>query len=68
MQGFIIMILSGCAVHWKKLRDGGNTVVLVEHHRKMIEMADHIVEMGPEPGMAGGRVLFEGSYKELFKE
>ena len=29
----------------------------------MIEMADHIVEMGPEPGMAGGRVLFEGSYK-----
>ena len=51
----------------EKLRDGGNTVVLVEHHRKMIEMADHIVEMGPEPGMAGGRVLFEGSYKELLK-
>lgn len=33
----------------------------------MIEMADHIVEMGPEPGMAGGRVLFEGSYKELLE-
>ena len=33
----------------------------------MIEMADYIVEMGPEPGMAGGRVLFEGSYKELLK-
>ena len=51
----------------RRLSDGGNTVVLVEHHRKMIEMADHIVEMGPEPGMAGGRVLFEGSYKELLK-
>ncbi|MCR4956950.1 MAG: excinuclease ABC subunit UvrA [Lachnospiraceae bacterium] len=49
----------------KKLRDAGNTVVLVEHHKEMIKEADHIVDMGPEAGNEGGQVLFEGTYKEL---
>ena len=35
----------------RKLRDGGNTVLLVEHHREMIQAADHIVDMGPEAGV-----------------
>ena len=49
----------------RKLRDGGNTVLLVEHHREMIEVADHIVDMGPQAGVFGGEVLFQGSYDEL---
>lgn len=51
----------------KKLRDGGNTVLLVEHHREMIQAADHIVDMGPDAGVKGGRILFEGSYEELLR-
>lgn len=47
------------------LRDGGNTVVLVEHHRDMIAVADHVVDMGPGAGEAGGQVLYEGCYKGL---
>lgn len=51
----------------KELRDKGNTVLLVEHHREMIRAADHIVDMGPEAGANGGRVLFEGTYEELLQ-
>ena len=51
----------------ERLRDAGNTVILVEHHKEMIRMADHIVDMGPGPGIDGGRIVFEGSYDELLK-
>ena len=51
----------------RKLRDGGNTVLLVEHHREMIQAADHIVDMGPEAGAKGGCILFEGTYRELLE-
>ena len=51
----------------RKLRDHGNTVLLVEHHREMIKIADHIVDMGPGAGAEGGSILFEGSYDELLK-
>lgn len=51
----------------KKLRDAGNTVLMVEHHGEMIREADHIVDMGPAPGAGGGQVLFEGTYEELLK-
>lgn len=49
----------------KKLRDAGNTVILVEHHKEMIKMADHIVDMGPGHGIDGGRIVFQGSYNQL---
>ena len=49
----------------RRLRDAGNTVLLVEHHREMIRIADHIVDMGPGPGADGGCIVFEGSYQEL---
>ncbi|MBQ3383321.1 MAG: excinuclease ABC subunit UvrA [Bacteroidales bacterium] len=49
----------------RRLRDAGNTVLLVEHHREMIGIADHVVDMGPGPGSDGGKVIFEGSYDEL---
>ncbi len=48
-----------------KLKSRGNTVLLVEHHREMIRIADHIVEMGPGAGSEGGRIVFEGSPEEL---
>ena len=49
----------------RRLRDAGNTVLLVEHHREMISIADHVVDMGPGPGSDGGNVIFEGSYSQL---
>lgn len=51
----------------QRLRDAGNTVLLVEHHKEMISIADHIVDMGPGPGIDGGNIVFEGTYDELFK-
>lgn len=48
-----------------RLRDAGNTVILVEHHREMIGIADHIIDMGPGPGIDGGHIVFEGNYDEL---
>lgn len=49
----------------RRLRDHGNTVILVEHHKEMIRIADHIVDMGPGPGAAGGEIMYEGSYDGL---
>lgn len=51
----------------QQLRDHGNTVLLVEHHKEMIKIADHIVDMGPGAGQLGGEILFQGSYAELLK-
>lgn len=51
----------------QKLKNHGNTVILVEHHKDMIQIADHIIDMGPGAGSAGGTVLFEGTYEELLK-
>ena len=45
----------------KRLRDGGNTVVVVEHNAAAIRAADHVVELGPGSGDLGGEVVFEGS-------
>lgn len=46
----------------KRLRDKGNTVLLVEHNKAMIKTADHIVDMGPGAGADGGTILYEGTY------
>lgn len=51
----------------RKLRDHGNTVLLVEHHKEMIQIADHIIDMGPGSGMEGGHILYEGDYQGLLK-
>ena len=45
----------------RRLRDGGNTVVVVEHNAAAILAADHVVELGPGSGDLGGEVVFEGS-------
>ncbi len=51
----------------RKLRDQGNTVIVVEHEPDVINAADHIVDVGPLAGINGGQVVFEGSYPELLK-
>lgn len=50
---------------FKGLKDKGNTVVIVEHDPDVIKIADHIIDMGPKPGVHGGEILFEGTYLEL---
>jgi len=49
----------------RQLRDKGNTVLVVEHEPETIEIADHIVDLGPGAGTAGGEVVFEGAVDEL---
>jgi excinuclease UvrABC ATPase subunit len=48
-----------------RLRDKGNTVLVVEHKPEVIEIADHIVDLGPGAGSAGGEVMFEGALDDL---
>lgn len=50
------------------LRDIGNTVLVVEHDREMIEAADYIVDFGPGAGVQGGEVVFAGSYRQLLQD
>lgn len=49
----------------KRLRDLGNTVVVVEHEEDVIRNADYLVDMGPEAGVHGGQVVYAGPYAEL---
>jgi len=48
-----------------RLRDKGNTVLVVEHKPEVIAIADHVVDLGPGAGTAGGRVVFEGTVEGL---
>jgi excinuclease ABC A subunit len=49
----------------QKLRDKGNTVIVVEHDPDVIKVADHVVDVGPRAGAGGGQIVFEGTYAEL---
>ena len=51
----------------KKLRDSGNTVVVVEHDRDMMLESDYIVDIGPKAGRKGGNVVFSGTPAEMLK-
>jgi excinuclease UvrABC ATPase subunit len=48
-----------------KLRDKGNTVIVVEHDPDVMRIADHVVDMGPGAGTAGGEIVFEGGFADL---
>jgi excinuclease ABC subunit A len=52
----------------KALRDQGNTVLVVEHDRSIMKVADHIIDLGPGAGEQGGRVVFQGSYSDLVRD
>lgn len=52
----------------KALRDAGNTVLVVEHDREMMENSDYIVDIGPLAGRRGGEVVFQGTYEEMLEK
>lgn len=49
----------------KRLRDLGNTVIVVEHDTETMENADHIIDLGPEAGTNGGQIIAQGTYKDI---
>jgi len=51
-----------------RLVDKGNTVIVIEHNLDVIKMADYIIDIGPEGGRLGGRILFSGTPEELVKQ
>ena len=51
----------------KRLRDLGNTVIVVEHDEDAIRMADHIVDLGPGAGVHGGEIVAQGTLKDILK-
>lgn len=51
----------------RQLRDKGNTVLVVEHDKDVISIADHVIDVGPQAGQNGGKIVFAGSYPELLQ-
>ena len=51
-----------------KLRDIGNTVIVVEHDEEIIKAADQVIDIGPKAGIHGGELIFQGNFKELLKD
>lgn len=56
--GHLLLVLN-------KLVDRGNTVLVIEHNMDVIKVADHVIDLGPEGGDGGGRILFEGTPEKL---
>ncbi|MFK7780259.1 MAG: excinuclease ABC subunit UvrA [Candidatus Gracilibacteria bacterium] len=52
----------------KKLRDIGNTLIIVEHDEDIMRESDHIIDIGPGAGIHGGQIVFEGTIKEIVKD
>lgn len=52
----------------KELRDVGNTVIVVEHDEDIMMEADQIIDIGPEAGLNGGEIIYQGKLKNIFKE
>ena len=48
-----------------KLVDRGNTVIVIEHNLDVIKVADHIIDIGPEGGEEGGRIIAKGTPAEI---
>ena len=51
----------------KSLRDSGNSIIVVEHDKEMILNADHIIDLGPNAGLRGGEIIYEGSPDKIIK-
>ena len=64
---YIKEIIKNLITALKKLRDLGNTVIVVEHDIETMESSDHIIDIGPEAGLKGGQIVAEGEVKEIIK-
>ena len=51
-----------------RLVERGNTVLVIEHHMDIIKLADHIIDLGPEGGDGGGKILFAGTPEEMVRD
>ena len=51
----------------KRLRDLGNTIIVVEHDTETMQSADHIIDLGPEAGNKGGKIVVQGTYDQILK-
>lgn len=51
----------------RKLRDKGNTVLVVEHDPEVIQCADHVIDVGPQAGRGGGQIVYEGCFEGLLQ-
>jgi excinuclease ABC subunit A len=51
----------------EQLRDAGNTVLVVEHEASVMRAADHLIDLGPGHGAAGGQVVFQGKFRDILK-
>ena len=51
----------------QRLVDNGNTVIVIEHNLDVIKIADHIIDLGPEGGDKGGRIVAQGTPEEVAK-
>ncbi|MBN6053976.1 excinuclease ABC subunit UvrA [Nonomuraea sp. RK-328] len=51
----------------RQLRDKGNTVLVVEHDRDVIEIADHVIDLGPKAGRHGGEIVYQGDIEGLYR-
>ena len=49
----------------KRLQEGGNTIIIIEHNLDVIKLADHIIDLGPEGGSGGGMIIAEGSPEQI---
>ena len=67
-SGCIRGTISGFCETLLKMRDLGNTVLVVEHDEETILSSDYVVDMGPGAGIKGGDVVFSGTPKALFKD
>ncbi|MBO7067492.1 MAG: excinuclease ABC subunit UvrA [Bacteroidaceae bacterium] len=52
----------------KKLRDSGNSVIVVEHDQEMMQNADYIIDVGPMAGRKGGEIVFQGKFSDMLKQ
>ena len=48
-----------------RLAEGGNTIIVIEHNLDVIKVADHIIDLGPEGGDGGGKIIAEGTPEEV---
>ena len=51
----------------KRLQEGGNTIIVIEHNLDVIKVADHIIDLGPEGGDKGGCIVAEGTPEEVMQ-